>query len=135
LAVLASRFLDELKEQGVDVLVLQGDVSKEADLRRVFEQMNKQGLPPLRGVFHLAMVLDDVPINQLDWLRIRKVLEPKIGYPLGGTAARDGLRVWHDLFELSQSLAAGRRVVAVAPNPLGRTPRSRLHRLVAGRGG
>jgi hypothetical protein len=53
-------------------------------------------------------------------------------HPVGRTAAGDGLWLRYDLLELSPSLAAGGSLGAAARNPLGRTSRSRPHRLVAG---
>ena len=50
----------------------------------------------------------------------RHHLRPQDGHPLGGVAPGDGLRLWHDLPELPQCLAAGRGLGEVAPDPLGR---------------
>jgi hypothetical protein len=35
-------------------------------------------LPPVRGVFHAAMVLDDGLLANLDGERLRRVLAPKV---------------------------------------------------------
>jgi non-ribosomal peptide synthetase component F/acyl carrier protein len=59
------------------VIVEQGDVSREEDVRRVLDRIDRE-LPPLRGVLHAAMVLDDDPLVELDQRRFRRVLEPKV---------------------------------------------------------
>jgi len=38
----------------------------------------RRGLPPLRGVFHAAGILDDGMLVQQDWRRFERVLAPKI---------------------------------------------------------
>jgi NADPH:quinone reductase-like Zn-dependent oxidoreductase/NADP-dependent 3-hydroxy acid dehydrogenase YdfG/SAM-dependent methyltransferase len=74
----ASRIIEELKQEAATVLVVRADVAREQDVQGVLTQMVAQGLPPLRGVFHLAMVLDDAPLSQMDPARLHKVLDPKV---------------------------------------------------------
>src|SRR5260221_10454438 len=64
----------------------------------------------------------------------RHYLCPQVRHSLGGIAPGNGLRVWHDLLELSPSLAACRRLGASARTAVGRTPGGRRYRLVAGGG-
>ncbi len=69
--------LRKLEARGVKVLVLQGDVSVEADVRRALEQIARE-LPPLRGIIHSAGRLDDAALTNQTWARFENVLGPKI---------------------------------------------------------
>ena len=66
-----------LQASPAQVIVERGDVSVEDDVRRVLERIDRD-LPPLRGVVHAAMVLDDDALVSLDRARFRRVLEPKV---------------------------------------------------------
>ena len=59
------------------VVVVQGDVGNADDVARVLARIRAE-LPPLRGVVHAAMVLDDDVLGRLDRERFRGVLEPKV---------------------------------------------------------
>lgn len=69
--------LQDLREAGAHVEFVRGDVSREDDVRRVLGHIRRT-LPPLKGIIHAAMVLDDAPLNQLDWRRLEVVMEPKM---------------------------------------------------------
>jgi acyl carrier protein len=69
--------LDEFRRKGVRILVGGGDVSRAEDVERVFRDA-AAALPPLRGIFHLAAVLDDGVLPQLTWDRFATVLRPKM---------------------------------------------------------
>ena len=66
----------ELENAGARVLVLSVDVADEQQLRTALETVRRT-MPPLKGVFHAAMVLDDVIALQLTPERMEKVLAPK----------------------------------------------------------
>jgi NAD(P)-dependent dehydrogenase (short-subunit alcohol dehydrogenase family)/acyl carrier protein len=72
----AQAFLDKLRGRGVDARVACADAGSPADVRRLLEEITASG-HPLKGVFHLAMVIDDAPISALNRDRMRKVIEPK----------------------------------------------------------
>ena len=55
----------------------QGDVSRQEDVRNVLAKLS-ESMPPLRGLFHAAMVLDDAPIQSLNGERLAKVMAPKV---------------------------------------------------------
>lgn len=78
-----------MEATGVKVSVLQADISKREDVRRVLEVAAV--LAPLRGVVHAAGVLDDGVLLQQDWERFARVLAPKV----------DG--AWH-LHELTKGM-------------------------------
>ncbi|MEZ5536432.1 MAG: SDR family NAD(P)-dependent oxidoreductase [Thiolinea sp.] len=73
----AQQAVTALEAQGVRVAVYACDVTDEAALREASVDMQAK-LPPLRGVVHAAMVLDDGIVRNLDAERFRKVLAPKV---------------------------------------------------------
>ena len=77
--------LDALRAQGAVVEVVQADVTDEASVARV-----RARLPGLRGVLHLAGVVDDAPLSALDDAGLAAVLAPKLrGTALLDAATRD----------------------------------------------
>jgi NADPH:quinone reductase-like Zn-dependent oxidoreductase/SAM-dependent methyltransferase/acyl carrier protein len=72
----AAEFVAELQDRGVEVRVVSADVGAPNDVRRLVEEI-KSSAQPLRGLFHLAMVIDDAPLASLTPERMRTVLEPK----------------------------------------------------------
>lgn len=76
----ASLAIDRLKESGVSIHVIPVDV---ADVHAVNETVQRisNELPPLRGVVHAAMVLEDRLLVDLDRETLQRVLRPKV---LGG---------------------------------------------------
>ncbi|HKY46023.1 MAG TPA: SDR family NAD(P)-dependent oxidoreductase, partial [Pyrinomonadaceae bacterium] len=72
----ARTFLDELEKQGAKVLVGQADVSDVVQLERVLQDGISQ-MPPLRGVVHAALVLDDGVLLKQDWESLRRVFAAK----------------------------------------------------------
>jgi NADPH:quinone reductase-like Zn-dependent oxidoreductase/SAM-dependent methyltransferase/acyl carrier protein len=72
----AWEFVADLQERGVKVRVVSADVGAPDDVRRLFAEI-KSGAQPLRGLFHLAMVIDDAPLAGLSPERMRTVLGPK----------------------------------------------------------
>ncbi len=66
-----------MQSAGAKVTVIQSDVSNPASVASLLEEIKKSH-PPLRGVFHVAMVLDDGLISQLNAERFQKVTTPKI---------------------------------------------------------
>jgi len=66
-----------LQAQGAHVLVVQGDVSRAADVQAMLAQLAEQ-MPPLAGVVHAAGLLDDGVITSLNWPRFETVMGPKV---------------------------------------------------------
>ena len=56
---------------------MRADVTDESAVKAMISDINANK-PPLRGIFHTAMVIDDDTIDNLDWQRFHKVLAPKI---------------------------------------------------------
>jgi acyl transferase domain-containing protein/acyl carrier protein len=73
----AAKKIAALEDSGVRVLAMQADVSDYDALADIFQKAEKQ-LPPLRGVFHAAGLLDDAVLTQQTWERFHKVLAPKV---------------------------------------------------------
>ncbi|MES2570828.1 MAG: SDR family NAD(P)-dependent oxidoreductase, partial [Verrucomicrobiota bacterium] len=63
-----------LRAAGAEVLVLKADVSVAGELRRALETM---GMPPIRGIFHSAMVIEDKTIAGIQPGSFQRVLAPK----------------------------------------------------------
>jgi NADPH:quinone reductase-like Zn-dependent oxidoreductase/SAM-dependent methyltransferase/acyl carrier protein len=72
----AGKFVADLQERDVEVHVVPADIGTPDDVRRLFAEI-KSGGQPLRGLFHLAMVIDDAPLAALTPERMRTVLGPK----------------------------------------------------------
>ena len=63
---------------GVHIHTIQVDVSHEEAMQDVFEEIAfTSNLPPIRGIFHCAGILDDALVQNLDEERIGRVLEAK----------------------------------------------------------
>ncbi|HWY12930.1 MAG TPA: SDR family NAD(P)-dependent oxidoreductase, partial [Bacteroidia bacterium] len=66
----------KLKAKGINVMVTKADVSNKTDVERVFKDIKKT-MPPLKGIQHAAMVLDDGSIPEIDYKRYMNVFIPK----------------------------------------------------------
>jgi len=73
----AESVLHELESAGVQIAVLQADVSQLEALEDVFEHIT-QHMPPLKGVIHCAAVFDDGLLAGQDWARFERVFAPKV---------------------------------------------------------
>ncbi len=72
----AENFLAKLRGRGVDVQVVLADAGSPEDVQRLLAEISSAG-HPLKGVFHLAMVIDDAPLASLTRERMRTALAPK----------------------------------------------------------
>ena len=72
----AKRAIAQLRRRGAKVLIVKADVSRPSDVARMLATI-KFRMPPLRGVFHAAMVLDDGLLIHLTEERFRLVFAPK----------------------------------------------------------
>lgn len=73
----AADAITRIEALGAQVHVFSCDVTDRAALEAVFAEMERK-LPPLRGVLHAAMVLDDGLLSNLNAERFDKVLAPKL---------------------------------------------------------
>ncbi|MEI7864136.1 MAG: SDR family NAD(P)-dependent oxidoreductase [Chthoniobacterales bacterium] len=76
----AKEFIAEMAQEGAEIVAVSADVGSHTDVEKLFEEIRATGRP-LKGVFHLAMVIDDAPLANLTPERFRSVLTPKA---LGG---------------------------------------------------
>ena len=72
----AESFVEDLRARGVNLRVVRADVSSPSDVSRLMAEI-REGDQRLKGVFHLAMVIDDAPLNALTSERMRSVMAPK----------------------------------------------------------
>jgi acyl transferase domain-containing protein/NADPH:quinone reductase-like Zn-dependent oxidoreductase/surfactin synthase thioesterase subunit/SAM-dependent methyltransferase/NAD(P)-dependent dehydrogenase (short-subunit alcohol dehydrogenase family)/aryl carrier-like protein len=83
------RTIEAMRNRGVHVMIAKGDVSLREDVERIMREV-KEKMPPLKGIQHAAMVLDDGSIPEIDHERYLKVFRPKgIGCWLLHEATRD----------------------------------------------
>lgn len=73
----AESVLKKMDEDGVQVAVVRADVSRKDDLKKVFKEIDDT-MPPLRGIFHTAMVIDDGILLQMNRERFEAVMAPKM---------------------------------------------------------
>ncbi len=83
--------IEHLEKQGAQVLTAQADVAQLDELRAVFDLIHAS-LPPLRGIFHTAGILQDGILQQQTWENFEQVMAPKV-------------RGSWNLHELSQNLS------------------------------
>jgi aryl carrier-like protein len=69
--------VERMRGLGVNVVVAEADVSVAADVARVLGEMDRS-MPPLKGVLHAAMVLDDALVLNMTEQQMRTVWEPKV---------------------------------------------------------
>jgi acyl carrier protein len=72
----AEAFVRRLRESGISVRAVPADIGSPADVKRIISEVRSAGRP-LRGLFHLAMVIDDAPLASLTRERMRDVIAPK----------------------------------------------------------
>lgn len=68
--------LDQVRQLGASARAHSVDVSDHSQVARLFEMLRHEA-PPVRGIFHAAMVIDDAPLMSLDPARFRTSLRPK----------------------------------------------------------
>ncbi|GHO59328.1 type I polyketide synthase [Ktedonobacter robiniae] len=73
----ASAAIQVMESQGASVRAMQVNVALEEQLASALSEI-RQTMPPLRGVFHSAVVLDDSILLQLDQERFLGVMPPKV---------------------------------------------------------
>lgn len=73
----AEEGLARIRAGGANVVLMRGDVGDAEDVDRVVREID-EALPPLRGVFHLAGVLDDATWDRQDAARFATVMRPKV---------------------------------------------------------
>ncbi|MCP4122254.1 MAG: SDR family NAD(P)-dependent oxidoreductase [Bacteroidetes bacterium] len=71
-----ANIVQKMKDNGVNVLIAKGSVNDQTDIDRIFKEVADK-MPPLKGIQHAAMVLDDGSIPEINYDRYVKVFRPK----------------------------------------------------------
>ena len=69
-------FVASLVARGIETTVVKADVGSPADVKALIAGL-RAATTPLKGIFHLAMVIDDAPLSALTAERLRTVMAPK----------------------------------------------------------
>lgn len=69
--------IENWRNAGVDVIIEKGDVSEREDIERILS-IHHSNSEPLKGIFHLAGILEDASILNLDEDAYYRVLSPKV---------------------------------------------------------
>ena len=72
----AEAFVKNLRARGIAVRIVKADAGSAKDVSRLLAEI-RAGDQPLRGLFHLAMVIDDAPLSALTRERMATVMAPK----------------------------------------------------------
>jgi acyl transferase domain-containing protein/SAM-dependent methyltransferase len=73
----AHETLEALRQSGAEVLAAKLDVADPRQVQRLLEEARRT-MPPLRGVIHSAVALDDGALLQQDRQRLQAVMAPKV---------------------------------------------------------
>jgi hypothetical protein len=84
----AEDFLAKLRGRGVDVQVVLADAGSPEDVKRLLTEISLAG-HPLKGVFHLAMVIDDGPLASLNRERAHRGTEGTVHGSCEGTLSME----------------------------------------------
>jgi acyl transferase domain-containing protein/NADPH:quinone reductase-like Zn-dependent oxidoreductase/SAM-dependent methyltransferase/acyl carrier protein len=72
----AEKLVQSLRDRDIDVKIVRADIGVPDDVARLIAEIRSADRP-LRGIFHLAMVIDDAPLVSLTPERMRSVMAPK----------------------------------------------------------
>jgi acyl carrier protein len=72
----AVAFVGKLRNDGIETTIIKADSGSPEDVSRLIGEA-QAGAVPLKGIFHLAMVIDDAPLSALTSERLRTVMAPK----------------------------------------------------------
>jgi NADPH:quinone reductase-like Zn-dependent oxidoreductase/SAM-dependent methyltransferase/acyl carrier protein len=84
----AEAFVNSLLDRKVTVQMVKADAGSPDDVARLLAEI-RSGAQPLRGIFHLAMFIDDAPLAALNSERMASVIGPKA---LGAWLLHEGTR-------------------------------------------
>jgi len=98
--------IEAMRTAGVTVVDARGDVARAEDVTAVVERIRAE-LPPLAGVIHAAMALDDDFLAELDRTRFVTAISPKIAGAWNLHTATLGLPLEHFVCLSSYSAVVG----------------------------
>ncbi|WP_181785274.1 type I polyketide synthase [Streptomyces phytophilus] len=70
--------MDELRKRGVNVTYEAVDVADAPAMQALLTARRRTGLPPVRGVFHAAGVIDYTPLSEMSGTELDRVLAAKV---------------------------------------------------------
>jgi acyl carrier protein len=73
----AQEQISQWQATGAEIVFAQGDICQASDLQKILANI-AQFQPPLRGILHLAGVLDDKVLLGQNWDSFAKVMKPKV---------------------------------------------------------
>ncbi|HEY7414662.1 MAG TPA: type I polyketide synthase [Ktedonobacteraceae bacterium] len=73
----AEKMLHTMREMGTQIRVIKADIAHQQQVANALAEI-QQYMPPLRGIFHSAVVLDDSILLQSNQERFLSVMRPKI---------------------------------------------------------
>ncbi|GFE68914.1 aminotransferase class I/II-fold pyridoxal phosphate-dependent enzyme [Chroococcus sp. FPU101] len=77
-SITAQETIQQLKQDGIEITVQYGDISKLEDVKRIICKKRGRKQPSLAGIIHAAGILDDGMLSNLTWDRFKKVMEAKV---------------------------------------------------------
>lgn len=95
--------VERFRLAGAQVAVVTADVAEEADVVRMMTEL-RAAMPPLKGIFHAAGLLDDAMLADMDAHKLDRVMRPKIAGAWNLHRATEGDDL--ELFVLFSSLTA-----------------------------
>ncbi|MEM9216874.1 MAG: amino acid adenylation domain-containing protein [Cyanobacteria bacterium P01_F01_bin.150] len=76
-SVKAQKIIQNLTTKGATISVLLGDISQQQEIAKIIQDINSS-LPPLKGVIHVAGIIDDCSLQQTSWASFLKAIAPKV---------------------------------------------------------
>jgi acyl transferase domain-containing protein/NADPH:quinone reductase-like Zn-dependent oxidoreductase/acyl carrier protein len=99
----AEAFVNSLLDRKVSVQIVKADAGSPNDVAHLLAEI-RSGAQPLRGIFHLAMFIDDAPLAALNRKRMASVIGPKA---LGAWLLHEGTRdIALDCFVMFSSVSS-----------------------------
>jgi NADPH:quinone reductase-like Zn-dependent oxidoreductase/acyl carrier protein len=99
----AEAFVNSLLDRKVTVQIVKADAGSPNDIAHLLAEV-RSGAQPLRGIFHLAMFIDDAPLTALNRDRMASVIGPKA---LGAWLLHEGTRdIALDCFVMFSSVSS-----------------------------
>jgi NADPH:quinone reductase-like Zn-dependent oxidoreductase/SAM-dependent methyltransferase/acyl carrier protein len=99
----AETFVHSLRDRKVTVQIVKADAGSPNDIARLLAEIRRRA-QPLRGIFHLAMFIDDAPLAALNRERMASVIGPKA---LGAWLLHQGTRdIALDCFVMFSSISS-----------------------------
>ena len=96
--------LNKYREKGATITIIQGDVSEQSDVSKLFESIH-QNCPVLKGLIHAAGVADHDFITKQSWDRFSRVLAPKVKGTQNLAEALKAHKIELDFFVLFSSVS------------------------------